>query len=209
MIRPIFAETERYGEYSKAGEFVYDHPFQWGSRRIGPDLARQGGKNSVLWHIEHFRNPSELVKGSVMPVYSHFEQTKLNFKEIPSRVWAAKMLGAPYEAELDNGIAMAQEQAAKLVKDLVDQGGKAQVTGADGQPIELAETQAIALIAYLQRLGTDLYATPPAVEPPAAGSPATAEASGKPEGTAPAAGTAAAVSGLSPTTADSRPAGGQ
>ena len=180
MIRPIFAETERYGEYSKAGEFVYDHPFQWGSRRIGPDLARQGGKNSVLWHIEHFRNPSELVKGSVMPVYAHLEQTKLNFKEIPSRVWAAKMLGAPYQAELDNGITMAQEQAAKLVQDLVSQGSKAQVTGPDGQPIELAETQAIALIAYLQRLGTDLYASPPAASSPAASSPAAAPTAATP-----------------------------
>jgi len=161
MIRPIFAETERYGEYSKPGEFVYDHPFQWGSRRIGPDLARQGGKNSVLWHIEHFRNPGQLVAGSVMPIYSHLEQTKLNFKELPSRVWAAKMLGAPYEAELDNAVAMAQEQATKLVKDLVDQGGKAQVTGTDGQPLDLSATQAIALIAYLQRLGTDLYAPAP------------------------------------------------
>jgi cytochrome c oxidase cbb3-type subunit I/II len=78
------------------------------------------------------------------------------------------MLGAPYQAELDNGITMAQEQAAKLVQDLVSQGSKAQVTGPDGQPIQLAETQAIALIAYLQRLGTDLYASPPAASSPAA-----------------------------------------
>jgi cytochrome c oxidase cbb3-type subunit I/II len=161
MIRPIFAETERYGEYSKPGEFVYDHPFQWGSRRIGPDLARQGGKNSVLWHIEHFRNPGQLVSGSVMPIYSHLEQAKLNYKELPARVWAAKMLGAPYEAEIDNAVDLAREQAKKLVKDLVDQGGKAQVTGTDGQPLDLSETQAIALIAYLQRLGTDLYAPAP------------------------------------------------
>jgi len=99
-----------------------------------------------------------------MPIYSHLEQTKLNFKELPSRVWAAKMLGAPYEAELDNAVSLAQEQAAKLVKDLVDQGGKAVGTGADGEPLNLADTQAIALIAYLQRLGTDLYAPAPAAD---------------------------------------------
>jgi len=69
MIRPILAETKRYGEYSKAGEFVYDHPFQWGSRRIGPDLAREGGKQSFLWHALHFQEPQQVTQKSIMPSY--------------------------------------------------------------------------------------------------------------------------------------------
>ncbi len=71
MIRPILSETKRYGEYSKPGEFVYDHPFQWGSRRIGPDLAREGGKQSPAWHALHFEDPAQVTQGSIMPPYPH------------------------------------------------------------------------------------------------------------------------------------------
>ena len=77
QIRPLFAETERYGEFSKPGEFIYDRPFQWGSRRIGPDLAREGGKQSHLWHFEHFRDPASITKGSIMPAYPHLMETEL------------------------------------------------------------------------------------------------------------------------------------
>ena len=160
QIRPLFAETERYGEYSKAGEFVYDRPFQWGSRRIGPDLAREGGKQSHLWHFEHFRNPSELVEGSVMPAYPHLMATKLNFKSVQARVDAAHMLGAPYGRELEEANEMAREQAAEIVKQLVEQGGPAEVEG-----VPLEETHLVALISYLQRVGVDLHATEEAEQP--------------------------------------------
>ncbi|HMP17313.1 MAG TPA: cytochrome-c oxidase, cbb3-type subunit I [Gemmatales bacterium] len=84
MIRPILAETKRYGPYSKPGEFVYDHPFQWGSRRLGPDLAREGGAQNALWHTTHFRDPTNISPGSIMPAYPSFEQTELNFKTLPA-----------------------------------------------------------------------------------------------------------------------------
>ncbi len=159
QIRPLFAETERYGEYSKPGEFIYDRPFQWGSRRIGPDLAREGGKQSHLWHFDHFRDPSGLVDGSVMPAYPHLMTRELNFKSIQGRVNAAALLGAPYDRELREAEEMAREQARKIVKELIDQGGPARVKKSNGEEIALEETHVIALIAYLQRIGVDLYAT--------------------------------------------------
>jgi cytochrome c oxidase cbb3-type subunit I/II len=160
MIRPILAETKRFGEYSKPGESVYDHPFQWGSRRIGPDLAREGGKQSVLWHLVHFRDPKQLVPDSIMPAYPSFEQTELNFKTIQERVNAAAFLGAPYDLELTRAEALARAQAQQIADDIVKQNG----------PPGLADKQVVALIAYLQRLGTDLFATPgdtPGTTPPA------------------------------------------
>ncbi len=124
MIRPLFAETERYGEYSKAGEFIYDHPFQWGSRRIGPDLAREGGKQSHFWHFEHFRDPASMTKGSVMPAYPHLlTKTQLNFDTIPARIgpppcWAHRMTARPGPLEAS----WRDEQAQQIVKDLMEQG---------------------------------------------------------------------------------------
>jgi cytochrome c oxidase cbb3-type subunit I/II len=149
MIRPILSETKRYGEYSKPGEFIYDHPFQWGSRRIGPDLAREGGKQSSLWHLLHFRKPSSMIENSIMPHYAWLEKRDLNFSAIPPRVKAAAFLGAPYGEELENSETLAREQALKIAKEIESQGG----------PAGLEEKQVIALIAYLQRLGTDLFAT--------------------------------------------------
>jgi cytochrome c oxidase cbb3-type subunit I/II len=159
QIRPLFAETERYGDYSKAGEFIYDRPFQWGSRRIGPDLAREGGKQNHLWHLEHFKAPSELVEHSVMPAYRHLIAQSLNFKLIPPRVKSAAMLGAPYERELVDSVEMAKEQAKQIVKELVEQGGPATVQLEGVEAIPMEETKVIALIAYLQRIGTDIYNT--------------------------------------------------
>ena len=163
MIRPIFAETERYGEYSKAGEFVYDHPFQWGSRRIGPDLAREGGKNSHYWHLRHLNNPQDVVQGSVMPAYPRLETRPLNFSTIQERVQAAAYLGAFYDRELDQAEEMAREQARQIAEELVKQAGP---EDASYDQQKLAESQAVALIAYLQRLGTDLFATPEEKAPP-------------------------------------------
>lgn len=167
MIRCLFAETERYGDYSQPGEFVYDHPFQWGSRRIGPDLAREGGKQSHFWHLRHMIEPQAMVDGSVMPSYAYLATDEINFKQIGPRVKAAHLLGAPYDQEvLDNAGDVARAQAEKIVAELVAQGG-------ENEDIETLKTsQMIALIAYLQRLGKDLNATP---------EEATAET--KPEGT--------------------------
>ncbi len=152
MIRPLVAETMRYGEYSKPQEFVYDHPFQWGSRRIGPDLAREGGRQSSIWHYQHLLAPDVSVVGSIMPPYVHLfsKDNLLNFNGIPPRVRAAYLLGAPYGEELDNSIELAKAQARKIAVDITTAGG----------PIGLDETKGVALIAYLQRLGTDLFRTP-------------------------------------------------
>ncbi len=172
MIRPIFAETERYGDYSKPGEFVYDRPFQWGSRRIGPDLAREGGKQSHLWHLLHFRDPPAMTPNSVMPSYKHLERQKLDWASVQDRVEAAAYLGAEYEAELTHAEDMARAQAREIVAELVAQNGPDRIffDPADADDpnaalddtrfLMLEETKVIALIAYMQRIGTDLYADP-------------------------------------------------
>ena len=157
MIRPILAETKRFGEYSKPGEFVYDHPFQWGSRRIGPDLAREGGRQSHLWHLIHLRDPGQLVPGSIMPAYPEIERSRLNFKTVQERVQAAKFLGAPYTDELTQAESMARKQAEQIADEIVKQQG----------PAGLGDKQVVALIAYLQRLGVDLT-TPVAPAAPTA-----------------------------------------
>ncbi len=157
MIRPIFAETQRYGEYSKPGEFVYDHPFQWGSRRIGPDLHRVGGKFSVDWHVRHFKNPRDIFQGSIMPSYEHLLRQPIEWEVIPARVSAMVGIGVPYSpAQVDNAEELARRQAAELYQANLDQGGLTQLE--DGTPIE--DTKVFALIAYLERLGIDIFATP-------------------------------------------------
>jgi cytochrome c oxidase cbb3-type subunit I/II len=164
MIRPMVAETQRYGEFSKAGEFVYDHPFQWGSRRIGPDLAREGGRHSSSWHWTHFTNPSALVPGSVMPHYRHLLIERLNYGEIGKRVWAAHYLGAAYDKELTEFESIARLQAQKIAAEIIAQGGPV-----EHEKLLVRDATAIALIAYLQRVGTDLnrVETPAAATPPA------------------------------------------
>ena len=151
MIRPILSETKRYGEYSKAGEFVYDHPFQWGSRRIGPDLAREGGRQSNLWHALHFMNPPQVTPGSVMPRYPYLFSEVIDFDSIPVRMKGMQRIGVPYsEADRANGAEAAKKQAGEIAQSIVQQGG----------PRGLDDKEVVALIAYLQRLGTDLFATP-------------------------------------------------
>ena len=166
MIRPIGAETRPYGEYSKAGEFVYDHPFQWGSRRIGPDLAREGGRQSHDWQMRHLENPRQLIPDSIMPAYPHLLKDALNFESIQGRVDAMAMLGVPYGDLVQKGKAIeaAKAQAKELADTLVTQQGYA----------DMGDKKAIALLAYLQRLGTDISKPPPA-EP---AKPATASAGG-------------------------------
>lgn len=164
MIRPMIAETQRYGEYSKAGEFIYDRPFQWGSRRIGPDLAREGGRQSSFWHWEHLDNPTQRSPGSVMPSYRHLLVERLNFGGIQERINAVHFLGAPYDLELTDAAGIARKQADVIAAEILAQGGKVDFEGK-----LIKDSTAIALIAYLQRLGKDLYRVdPPAtvVEPP-------------------------------------------
>jgi cytochrome c oxidase cbb3-type subunit I/II len=147
MIRPLRAETERYGEYSKPGEFVWDHPFQWGSRRIGPDLQRVGGKYPDLWHVRHMDDPRAITAGSIMPAYPWMLTTAIDFNSIEPVMRAHRTLGVPYsDEEIESGEAAAREQAQAIADEIVIQGG----------PEGLADKQIVALIAYLQRLGTDI-----------------------------------------------------
>jgi len=146
MIRPLRYETERYGEYSKPGEFVYDHPFLWGSRRIGPDLAREGGKYPNLWHVRHFEDPRAITPRSIMPSYAWLLHDPLDFAGIQSRVDAMAMLGVPYGDAVNRAPEMAREQARQIAADI----------GAAGGPADLSDREIVALVAYIQRLGTDI-----------------------------------------------------
>lgn len=201
QIRPLFAETERYGQYSKPGEFIYDRPFQWGSRRIGPDLAREGGLRSHDWHLRHMLVPTDVTPGSVMPGYPHLLD-KLDLSTLPARVRAAASLGAPYdERELDEGIEMAKEQAKEIVAELIIQQQSDKFGDPDGNSVsiqEMEESKMIALIAYLQRIGVDLTAEPDAedAEEPGAEEP-DAESPGADDGSVDEAGAEATSSGNS------------
>jgi cytochrome c oxidase cbb3-type subunit I/II len=148
MIRPFRYETERYGEYSKPGESVYDHPFLWGSRRIGPDLAREGGKFPNLWHVRHFANPREVTPRSIMPSYAQFATTPIPWEVIPKRIEVMAMLGVPYGEAINNGVAMAKAQAVLVAADIAKSGG----------PAGLEEKEIVAIVAYMQRLGQDIKA---------------------------------------------------
>jgi len=149
MIRPFRSETERYGEYSKAGEFVYDHPFQWGSKRTGPDLAREGAgnlKKSNTWHYNHLEEPSAISTGSVMPSYAFLIEHNLDTATTPLKINAMRTLGVPYEADF------APRANAALMKQANDIAASLKKDG-----IEVpANKEIVALIAYLQRLGTDI-----------------------------------------------------
>ena len=146
MVRPLRFETERFGEYSKPGESVYEHPFLWGSRRIGPDLARVGGKYPHLWHVRHFENPPSITARSIMPAYAHFLTNPLDFDGIQSRVDAMAMLGVPYGDAVNRAPEMARQQAAQIAQEIEAQGG----------PAGLSDKQIIAMVAYMQRLGQDI-----------------------------------------------------
>ena len=148
MIRPFRSETERYGEYSKAGEFVYDHPFQWGSKRTGPDLHRQGGKYPDSWHYNHMLDPTTMSPGSIMPNYEFMIDQDLDTSTTAAKIRAMITLGVPYEKNYD--------QFAN--RDLIKQANKISANlKKDG--IKVANNKEIvALIAYLQRLGTDIKA---------------------------------------------------
>ena len=148
MVRPFRSETERYGEYSKAGEYVYDHPFLWGSKRTGPDLHRVGGKYNNLWHYLHMNEPPSTSPGSIMPGYPWFLTDDLDTTTTGGKIVAMQKLGVPYPAGYElraNGDLRAQAEA--IANDL-------QMAGAPAEP----QKEIMALIAYLQRLGTDIKA---------------------------------------------------
>jgi len=146
MIRPFRDEVARYGEYSKAGEFVYDHPFQWGSKRTGPDLAREGGKYPDSWHYNHMYDPRSMSPGSIMPQYVWLLDDKLDTTTTPAKIRAMKTLGVPYPAGYDKlaNVDLMQQAttiAASLKKDKIE---------------TAPDKEIIAVIAYLQRLGKDI-----------------------------------------------------
>ena len=154
MIRPLRFETARYGEYSKAGEFVYDHPFLWGSKRTGPDLAREGGLRSDSWHYVHMIIPKELSPGSITPAYPWLADDDLSLNYLEKKISVMRQLGVPYEDGYEKLAAedlkeQANEIAARIIRDI-----SAEDTQINQE--ELAQKEIIALIAYLQRLGTDI-----------------------------------------------------
>lgn len=163
MIRPLRDEVERYGPYSLAAESMYDHPFQWGSKRTGPDLARVGGRYSDDWHVAHMNDPRALVPESIMPGYPFLAETALNFAHMDDDLRANRAVGVPYDDEMIE--AALQDVRAQVDPDsdeaeaLLARYPKAQVRDFDGNPKVVSELDA--MIAYLQMLGTlvdfDLY----------------------------------------------------
>lgn len=154
MIRPFRDEVARYGEYSKAGEFVYDHPFQWGSKRTGPDLARIGGKYPDSWHYNHMLEPQSMSPGSIMPSYSWMLDNPIDTASTPAKISAMQTLGVPYPAGFDkiaNQALMTQAAGiqARLKADKINTAPNKEI---------------IALIAYLQRMGTDIKSQPVAAK---------------------------------------------
>ncbi len=150
MIRPFRSETERYGEYSKAGEFIYDHPFLWGSKRTGPDLQREGGKYSNAWHFNHLLDPRSMSPGSIMPEYPWLINQTLDTTNTASKIIAMQKLGVPYPKYYDkNANHDLDAQAKKISQNLAQE--KIQIS---------SSKEIIAIIAYLQRLGTDIKTKP-------------------------------------------------
>jgi len=169
MIRPFRSEVERYGDYSKAGEFVYDHPFLWGSKRTGPDLHRVGAKYSDSWHFNHMYDPQAMNEESIMPRYGWLIKNELDKSQTEAKMRAMVSLGVPYT---DNAIASAQDhmlaQASEIEKNLYADPDFARNYEADkkyaaqnGEAfVEMKNREIVALIAYLQRLGTDIKVKP-------------------------------------------------
>jgi cytochrome c oxidase cbb3-type subunit I/II len=145
-VRPMAHEVLRYGKPSEAAEFVYDHPFQWGSKRTGPDLARVGGKYPDMWHYRHFYEPREVTAGSIMPRYTWLFDNKIDYGPLEKKMSVMVALGVPYTyEEIQNGLANAQAQAKTIADGLAE----------SGVPAKIVDKEVIALIAYMQRIGVD------------------------------------------------------
>jgi cytochrome c oxidase cbb3-type subunit I/II len=165
MIRPFRSEVERYGEYSKAGEYVYDHPFLWGSKRTGPDLHRIGGKYSDNWHFNHMYDPQSTSSGSIMPRYPWLIKNELNTSLTEAKMKAMVSLGVPYsEEDIANAKKAMSAQGTAIEQNLYADPDFAKTYEADkkyakenGLPfVEMRNREIVAMIAYLQRLGTDI-----------------------------------------------------
>ena len=166
LVRPFRSEVKRYGEYSKSGEYVYDHPFLWGSKRTGLDLMRVGGKYPHSWHFSHMWNPQATTTGSIMPAYKWmFENKKMKHDDIQKKMSVMKTLGVPYtDAEIANAFVSIEKQATEIEKGLETDPNfsksyaaskeKAKITGETF--VQMKDREIVALIAYLQRLGTDI-----------------------------------------------------
>ncbi len=160
MVRPFRDEVARYGEYSKSGEFIYDHPFQWGSKRTGPDLARVGKKYSNDWHFNHMYEPSVISDGSIMPRYPFLLTTGIDIMRTPKMIKAMQTLGVPYEKGYHNRANQdLDKQAKEITTDLMKSDLVKQTMELEGVK-DLTYTKMVALIAYLQRIGTDIKAAP-------------------------------------------------
>lgn len=147
MIRPFRYEVTRYGEYSKAGEFVYDHPFQWGSKRTGPDLARIGGKYNDAWHFNHMLEPQSMAPGSIMPSYPSLFENKIDKGSTNSKIHAMRKLGVPYQEGYESIANSDLESQAKRISDALFSESKIKID---------SDKEIIAMIAYLQRMGKDI-----------------------------------------------------
>lgn len=161
MVRPLRFETTRYGEYSKAGEFVYDHPFLWGSKRTGPDLAREGGLRSNFWHYQHMIRPKDVSQGSIMPAYAWIAEDDLDYSYLQSKIGAMRKLGVPYpEGFEDIAVDSLEAQAMVIAADIVNNYPEEYLKNIDveAEIEKLKSKEIVALIAYLQRLGTDIKA---------------------------------------------------
>jgi len=162
MIRPFRSEVERYGEYSKAGEYVYDHPFLWGSKRTGPDLHRIGGKYSDNWHLNHMYDPQSTSSGSIMPAYQWLVKDELDKSDTEAKMEVMVKLGVPYsDEEIANAQQNMLDQGTQIEKNLYSDPDFAETYEADKQAggedfVEMRNREIVALIAYLQRLGTDI-----------------------------------------------------
>jgi len=157
MVRPFRDETERYGHYSLAAESMYDHPFQWGSKRTGPDLARVGGRYSDEWHVAHLKNPRSVVPESIMPGYTFLADRELTTGDMSADLRALKLTGVPYsQASIAkaNEDLTAQADPNADASDLQKRYPKAQARDFDGDPGKVTEMDA--LVAYLQMLGTQV-----------------------------------------------------
>ena len=155
MIRPFRDEVERYGHYSLAAESMYDHPFQWGSKRTGPDLARVGGRYSDAWHVQHLKAPRSVVPESIMPSYAFLAEAELKVADPAANLTALRRVGVPYtDADIEKAGAdlIAQADPNADAGDLATRYPKAQIRDYDGDPTRVTEMDA--LVAYLQMLGT-------------------------------------------------------
>jgi cytochrome c oxidase cbb3-type subunit I/II len=162
MVRPFRSEVERYGEYSKAGEYVYDHPFLWGSKRTGPDLHRVGGKYSDNWHLNHMYDPQSTSSGSIMPSYKWLTRNELDKSQTEAKMRIMVKLGVPYsDEEIANAQQSMTDQGTLIEKNLYNDPDFVEAyendknaSGADF--VDMRNREIVAVIAYLQRLGTDI-----------------------------------------------------